>query len=245
MSTNYKRMSLSEKATLIISILSFLVAFIGFVLSDSISDLSKTVEITSSKESTNLNSLTGKKGYIDTLVLRNIGNETSKNIKIIVTFPQNAPKYEVLSDEDVLKQESNGKKLQISLDRFSNNSKIKLVMFSENTLYYQVHYIDDNGKNEVTKHTSFIKRSYWDVLSIFVVVISMGIIAWIFRRASENNLEEALENHQRDFQDKLREIKDEIGNIEITVTSTNGMPDDTGSSDAKGITQRLVDFMKI
>lgn len=245
MSTNYKRMSLSEKATLIISILSFLVAFIGFVLSDSISDLSKTVEITSSKESTNLNSLTGKKGYIDTLVLRNIGNETSKNIKIIVTFPQNVPKYEVLSDEDVLKQESNEKKLQISLDRFSNNSKIKLVMFSENTLHYQVHYIDDNGKNEVTKHTSFIERSYWDVLSIFVVVISMGIIAWIFRRASENNLEEALENHQRDFQDKLREIKDEIGNIEITVTSTNGMPDDTGSSDAKGITQRLVDFMKI
>lgn len=122
MSTNYKRMSLSEKATLIISILSFLVAFIGFVLSDSISDLSKTVEITSSKESTNLNSLTGKKGYIDTLVLRNIGNETSKNIKIIVTFPQNVPKYEVLSDEDVLKQESNEKKLQISLDRFSNNS---------------------------------------------------------------------------------------------------------------------------
>ena len=89
-------MSLSEKTTLIISILSFLVAFISFVLSDSISDLSKTVEITSSKESTNLNSLTGKKGYIDTLVLRNIGNETSKNIKVIVTFLQNVPKYEVL-----------------------------------------------------------------------------------------------------------------------------------------------------
>ena len=118
-------------------------------------------------------------------------------------------------------------------------------MFSEKTLHYQVHYIDDNGKNEVTKHTSFNKRSYWDVLSIFVVVISMGIIAWIFRRASENNLEEALDSHQRDFQEKLREIKDEIGNIEITVTSTNGIPADSATSDGKGITQRLVDFIKI
>jgi len=185
MPTNYKKMGLSEKTTLIISILSFLVAFIGFILSDTISDLRKTVEITSIKDSTNLHFLTGKKGYIDTLLLRNEGNETSKNIKLIVTFPHNIPQHEVLSDEDVVKKESNGQKLQISLDRLSNNSKLKLVMFSEKKLDYQVHYIDDNGKNEVTQHTSLNKRSYWDVLSIFVVVISMGIIVWIFRRSSQ------------------------------------------------------------
>jgi outer membrane lipoprotein-sorting protein len=245
MTTNSKQLSLSEKTTLTISTLGFLVAFISFVLSDSISDLSKSVEIVSIKESTNLNTLTGDNGYIDTLVLKNTGNKTSKNIKLIVTFSHDVPKYEVLSDEDVLKQELDKQKLQISLDRLANNSKLKLVMFSENKLNYQVHYIDDNGKNEVAKYTSYKKRSYLDVISMFVVVISMGVIVCVFRRASKNNLEETLESHQRDFQEKLREIKDEIGNIEITVTPTNGMSTDTGTSYEKGITQRLVDLMKI
>jgi len=59
------------------------------------------------------------------------------------------------------------------------------------------------------------------------------------------NLEETLESHQRDFQEKLREVKDEIGNIEITVNATNNIVADTPSSDDKGFTQRLAELMKI
>ena len=238
-------MKISERITLIISILTFLVAFLGFIFSESILGLSKSVEIVSIKESTNLNSLIGENSYIDTFTLKNIGNTTSKNIKLILTFSREVPKYELLSDEDVVKQETDKHKLQISLHRLANNSKLKLVMFSENKLSYQTHYIDDNGKNQITEYSGAISRNYWDIISMFVVVISMGIIVWVFRRTSNSNIEVTLENHQRDFQKKLREIKDEIGNIEVTITPTNGIPTDTGGSDERGITQRLADLIKI
>ncbi|MDO6428152.1 hypothetical protein Q4489_14120 [Thalassotalea sp. 1_MG-2023] len=245
MAANNNKMKLSEKITLIVSILSFLVAFLGFIFSESILGLSKSVEVISITESTNLNSLTSENGYIDTLTLKNIGNKTSKDIKLILTFSREVPKYELFSDEDVVKKEAGKHKLQISLNRLANNSKLKLVMFSENKLSYQTHYIDDNGKSEITEFSGVTSRNYWDVLPMFVVVISMGVIVWIFRRTSNSNIEAALESHQRDFQEKLREIKDEIGNIEVTITPTSGIPTDTGGSDERGITQRLVDLIKI
>lgn len=240
MNAEYNKMKLSDKITLVLSILSFLVAFLGFIFSESILGLSKNVEIVSIKESTNLTPLTGDNGYLDTLVLKNEGNKTSKNIKLILTFIDKVPKFEILSDEDVVRKDVGKNKLQISLSRLANNSKLKLVMFSKSKLNYQLHYIDDEGKSEIVKYKDKAARSYWDVISMLVVVISMGLIVWIFRRASNSNLEEALERHQKDFQEKLREVKDEIGNIEITITPVSAV-----TADDKGFTQRLVDLIKI
>lgn len=240
MNAEYNKMKLSDKITLVLSILSFLVAFLGFIFSESILSLSKNVEIVSIKDSTNLTPLTGDNGYLDTLVLKNEGNKTSKNIKLILTFIDKVPKFEILSDEDVVKKDVGKNKLQISLSRLANNSKLKLVMFSKSKLNYQIHYIDDEGKSEIIDYKDKAARSYWDVISMLVVVISMGLIVWIFRRSSNSNLEEALERHQKDFQEKLREVKDEIGNIEVTITPVNG-----ATADDKGFTQRLVDLIKM
>jgi hypothetical protein len=52
-----------------------------------------------------------------------------------------------------------------------------------------------------------------------------------------------LETHQSEIQVKLREVRDEIGNIEVVVNEPNNTSATGLSENDKGIGQRLADFI--
>lgn len=237
--TNY--MSWAERISLTISVLTFLVAFIGLTLSDSVSDLIEKSDIVATKDSINLNGLTDSSGYIDTLNLRNRGNAASKDMILIVEFESGIPDYEISSNEDVGKADVSGHRLRVRMDRLSINSSLSIKMYSMLPVSYEASYIDDSGNYKVTSNNGTNQRSLVDMILLLLVIVSLLAIVWIYRRASESALIEILENHQNEIQERLREVRDEIGNIEVVVKDTSGSV--TTEPDDKGVSQRLADWM--
>jgi hypothetical protein len=158
-------------------------------------------------------------------------------------FSSEIPKYELSSDEDIGNPEANGRKLNIPLERLSSNSNLKIIMFSESPISYDVNYIDDSGNHKLMMYSEPAQRSMLDMLLILVIVISLLAIVWIFRKASESALMATLENHQNEIQVKLREVRDDIGNIEVVVNDPNNTSTTGLSENDKGIGQRLADFI--
>jgi hypothetical protein len=68
-------------------------------------------------------------------------------------------------------------------------------------------------------------------------------IVWIYRRASESALIDTLQNHQNEIQESLREVRDEIGNIEVVVKDPYGSVTAEPNGNDKGFSQRLADLM--
>ena len=243
MSSKINKMDLGEKISLVISILSFLIAFIGLTLSDSVSNLSKKADIVAFEDSIKLNSLINSSGYISTLNLVNRGNAASKNIKLIIEYAVKIPKFELFSDEDIGEIEVKGYILKIPLDRLSNGSNVKIIMFSELPISYNAHYIDDSGNHNVATYREATKGSLLDVILLLIIIISLLAMVWIFRRSSESTLMDTLESHQNEIQEKLREVRDEIGNIEVIVNEPNNIVASGVDDSDKGIGQRLADLI--
>ena len=208
-------MGLGERISLVVSILSFLVAFIGLTLSDSVSHLSNKADIVAVNDSIKLNQLINYSGYIDTLNLKNRGRSASKNIKLIIEFSVGIPKFELSSDEDIGNTEIKGHRLKIPLKRLSSNSNLKITMFSESPISYDAHYIDDSGNHKITMYNETSQRSLLDVILALIIVVSLLAIVWIYRRASESALMTTLESHQNEIQEKLREVRDEVLKIRL------------------------------
>jgi len=241
MPTTVNQMGWGEKISLTVSILGLLVAFIGLTLSDSVSSLSNKAEIIAFNDSIKLNPLINQNGYIDTLYLKNIGSAASTKIKLIIDFNVEIPKFELLSDEDIGKPEIKGRRLSIPLKRLSIDSDLKITMFSKSPILYDSNYIDDSGNHNITMYNESPQKSLLDMILILVIIISLLAIVWIYRRAAESTLINTLEAHQVEIQVKLREVRDEIGNIEIVVNEPNHSPSSRESD--KGIGQRLADLI--
>lgn len=232
---------MGEKISLSVSVLSFLLAFIGLALGDSVSNLSKSAVIVAVTDSIKLSPLTNSNGYLSTLNLENRGNAASKNIKLIIEFSTKIPKYHLLTDEDIGKVEAEGRKLRIPLDRLSSDSNLKVTMFAESLISYEAHYIDDSGKNQIRMYNETVQSSLLDVFLLLVIIVSLLAIVWIYKRISESALIDTLESHQNDIQKRLREFRDEIGNIEVVVNEPSNV--DGAGVDDKGLRQRLADFI--
>lgn len=236
-------MGLGERISLLVSILSLLVAFIGLTLSDNVKSISNKADIIAVNDKIKLYPLINQTGYISTLNLKNRGGSASKNIKLIMEFSSEIPKYELSSDEDIGKPETKGLKLNIPLERLSSNSNLKIMMFSESPISYDVNYIDDTGNHKIMIHSEPAQRDILDMVLILVIILSLLVIVWIFRKASESALMATLESHQKEIQVKLREVRDDIGNIEVVVNDPSNTPTTELSINDKGIGQRLADFI--
>jgi len=243
MSLGTDKMGWGEKISLMISILSFIVAFVGLTLSENVSNLGSKAEIVSIEDSIKLKSLINADGYISITNLINRGTAASKEIKIIVNFKTSVPKYEVSSDEDIGEVEVKGSSLKVPLDRLSIGSNLKITMYSNSPISYDIHYVDDSGKHQILDGIKTKQRNLLDVLLLLVIIVSLLAIVWIYKRVSESSLINTLESHQNEIQEKLLEVRDEIGNIEVVVSEpNNGGSSEPGDSE-KGIGQRLADFI--
>lgn len=243
MSSTVNKIGWGERISLAVSILSFLVAFIGLTLSDSVSKISSKADIVVVNDTIKLDSLINQNGYIETINLKNRGRSASKNVKLIVEFSEEIPKFELTSDEDIGKPEVKERRLNIPLERLSSSSNLKIIMFSESPILYDLNYIDDSGNHKVTVYTESAQRNMLDMILLLVIIISLLATVWIYRRASESTLMATLETHQSEIQVKLREVRDEIGNIEVVVNEPNNASTAELNENDKGIGQRLADFI--
>ncbi|MDX8399097.1 MAG: hypothetical protein R8K20_02475 [Gallionellaceae bacterium] len=151
--------------------------------------------------------------------------------------------FELSSDEDIEEKEVNGRRLKVRMDRLSINSSLKITMFSELPISYDTSYIDDSGNHKVSINSDVAQRSLIDMILLLVIIVSLLAIVWIYRRASESALMETLQSHQNEIQERLREVRDEIGNIEVVVKDPNGAVSTEPDDNDKGISQRLADLM--
>lgn len=236
-------MKLGEKLTLAISVLSFIVAFFSLALSESVSSFYSDAKIVATKETSNLKSLVGQEGYIGIINIFNRGLNASEKIKIVISFDSALPKYEIVSDEDISKEETTGNDIKIVLDRLSKDAKIKLTMYSKLPLSYSVQYIDNKGKGPVEIESTTKQENLKEIFLLLVTIISLLIIFYTLRKTSENSILEKLNLHQTELQKNISELRDEIGSIEISINepSNNNIPIIEEAS--KGFTQRLADFM--
>lgn len=243
MSSGINYMNWGQRISLIISVLSFLVAFVGLTLSDSVSDLIEKADVLAIQDSTKLDGLADSNGYIDVLNFRNRGNVASKNINLVIDFESEVPVHKLLSDEDIGGADVDGRRLRVRMDRLSVSSRLKITMFSKSPIIYDASYIDDSGNHKVSVDNDTTQRSLIDMILLLVIIVSLLAIVWIYRRASESALIDTLQNHQKEIQESLREVRDEIGNIEVTVKEPYGSVTEEPIGSDKGFSQRLADLM--
>ncbi|KWU50543.1 hypothetical protein [Pseudomonas palleroniana] len=237
------RMSLGEKFTLVISALSFIVGFFGLALSESVSNLYSDAKIFATKDSSNLNSLTGQEGYIGVITISNRGISASEKMKLVISFDSTPPKYEVTSDEEISKSETNGNDIKIFLDRLSKDAKIKLAMYSKLPISYRIQYIDNKGKGPIELEDHSKQDNIKEIILLLVTIISILVIFYIFRRHAETLVTEKINSHYIELQNKISELRDEIGNIEILISEPSNSSVPITEETSKGFTQRLADFM--
>ena len=90
-------------------------------------------------------------------------------------------------------------------------------MHSKSQDVKKITYIDDSGNKEIVFGVVTKEFNLFNLVLLIIMLISLFVIIWIYKRISENYLEKTLEYHQNQMEEKLREIKNEISNIEITV----------------------------
>lgn len=236
-------MKLGEKLTLTISVLSFIVAFFSLALSESVSSLYSDAKIVATKETSNLKSLVGQEGYIGIINIFNRGLSASEKIKIVISFDSAPPKHEIVSDEDISKEETNGNDIKIVLDRLSKGAKVKVTMYSKIPLSYSVQYIDNKGKGPIEMDSPTKQENFKEIFLLFVTVISLLVIFYTLRKSSENSILESLNSHQTELQKNLSDLRDEIEGIEISINEPSNNNTPIIEEASKGITQRLADFM--
>tara|TARA_B100002019_G_C21247181_1_gene589034 strand:- start:326 stop:1066 length:741 start_codon:yes stop_codon:yes gene_type:complete len=243
MASGVNQMSWRERIYLLVSVLTFLVSFIGLALSESVSGLIAKPNIVAAQDSINLDKLTGSSGYIGILNLENQGDAASKSIVLIIDFESKIPDYTVTSDEVIGKTDISGRRLRVHMDRLSENSNLNFEMFSTSPISYEVSYIDDAGKNKINPNKSASQRSLLDMLFLILIIISLLVIVSMYRRASESALIETLQEHQSEIQERLREVRDEIGNIEVVVRDSPSAVSTKEDDNDRSVSQRLADFI--
>lgn len=244
MSSGASYMNFGQKVSLTISVLGLIVAFTGLALSDGVSGLTKRADVVADWESTNLDGLADSPGYIDVLSFRNRGNAASKNVSLIINFDSEVPDYDLSSDEDIGEADIDGRRLKVRMERLSVGSNLKVSMFSRSPIVYDASYIDDSGNHKISiNDNDTSRRSLVDFILLLVLIVSLLVIVWIFRRASESALMDTLESHHNEIQETLREVLDEIGNVEVAVKDSYGSSVTEPNGNDKGLSQRIAELM--
>jgi len=226
------------KITLIVAILSLLVASLGLILSDNVRRLTNNAEIVAVEDSVDLEPLIGQKGVIATETIVNKGTASSSNFRAIFKFDSVIPKYEIISDEKIGDIEVEGLAIKIPIDRLSINSSIKLIMYSPRSFEYSKRYIDDTGNYEFLKGIERSKFNTINLIFLIVIFLSLFFIVFFYKKASETVLISTLEAHQTEINRKIREVRDEVENIEVVISDV-----DSNGENGKGLKKRLGDFI--
>ena len=241
MPSGIKSMKTVEKATLCISVLSFVVAFISLALSDSVSSLFKKVEIVAFEESVELTSMVNEKSYLNVVKIINRGRMSSRNIQIIIDYNDKAPEVKASSDERIKSIETIGSSIRVALERLSSGSSLTISMLSDSQLTYKKYYIDDNKKGSIVNALHIKQTSLYDLILLLIVIVSLLVMVWLYKRASEVEFSTRLDRFEREMQKEIRDVRDEIANIEVNDNNGSAKEDSSNSSESE---ERLSNFLR-
>lgn len=236
-------MNLSDRILVVMAALALIVSVIVLGISEDARSIYKVANLSLVKEVVDLKKINGGSGYVGFAKIENVGGAASEKLKLIFSFEGVVPKYEVTSDEDVGNITVKDKDLRVSMDRLSSSANLKVSMQSIAPISYVVKYVDDGGAGDVVSSVAGSTINILNVVFLIVIFGSLLVLVRIFRRASESNLISLLTAHQNSIQDGFREIRDEIGNIEVVVNDIGEGSGSASLAKTRGVTQRLSELM--
>jgi hypothetical protein len=244
-------MKYSEKINSVLAVLTFIIAFLTFTLSDSFSRALGEAELIIHEENVSLKDLGFTNGFINIIHIQNLGTASSEQTTLSLTYVSEIDKIKVFSDMNYQINVSDKKNYKISLERFPENSSVKVMTHTDKKVDYKAFYIDKKGKHQLTKNRFNADLKLFDISLVIVMLISIFWIFYIFKRSSETKLSNSINENKNNLQDyqnglisEIRALKDDINNIEIIINDSSLIqPSDT--EDKKGMTfqSRLVNFI--
>lgn len=222
MSGSAAPMSWTEKATVLLGALSAAIAFVVLILGDNVVKLAYTPDIYLNTGTVALESLGGQKEHVRLFDFYNSGTAASSNIKVVVRFGTPDVKFTVDSDEEVKSFASRTSLIEVSLDRFSPRSRLKIFVLSktENPLI-DAYYIDDKGKTKIDPERRSNNQELWvKIAAIFFAVSITFWIAIIFMRRWENRISAGWQLATLELGDKMDQLRSDVAEL-------RGAPDDS------------------
>ena len=229
-----------DKITLTVSLLGLVISFVGLTVSDGVTRLISNPNLVFLSNNVELASLAQTNGYVGSISIKNVGNAASKNLKLIFDFDVPVPKYILVTDEDLGVAHAKDHRLSVPMERLSSESTLEVQFISNAPITYSVPYIDDSGRGNVTEYVSYSGLDLLNVVFTSVIIISLLLIFWIIRRKADYKLQMTLDSHQENIDIKLRELREDIDNIEVVI---NEPSESIRPTTDRGAGQRLIDFI--
>lgn len=240
-------LSFSDNAALIISFFGVLFTLLPLLLGDKIESILFGADIRVVKSEVSLEKLDSSKNKVQIYDIFNSGYTSSKDIKIVATLDKNTYRYEVVSDESIIKSINNFKKIEISLERLSPKSHVKITVLSaENIKLLNLYYIDDGGKNVIATGSYQDASFNWSVaLSLFFMLIFLMILIRFYLRGSEDRLLVRFNELSSQMHDDSRLIRSDIADFKpegIKVEGQNNAPEEKNAESDETLIERLLKF---
>jgi hypothetical protein len=236
-------MKVYDRITVLLSTLALIVSVIVLCISEDARSIYKGPELSLSKDYVDLKKVGGGSGYVGFAKIENKGGASSEKLKLIISFDGAIPKYDVQSDEDVGGVVVKDKDVRVSLDRLSSNASVNISMYSGSPFLYSVKFVDDSGGGEVGGFGGVKSINLINVFFIFLMIVSLLFLLRVFKRVSEADLKLLLENHHASICKDLRDVRNEIGDIEVFVNAAGTSQSTEPALRSKGVAQRLSEFM--
>jgi hypothetical protein len=215
MSDSTAKMSWMEKAPILLGGLSAAIAFAVLILGDNALRLTYKPDIYLNTDTVALESLGGSKEYIRLFDFYNSGTAASTNIKVVARFSTPDLKFTVESDEEVKSSASRSSLVEISLDRFSPRSHLKVSVLSKaaNPLI-ETYYIDDKGKTKIDPERRSDNQDQWiKMTAILAVVFVVFWIAIVFMKRWESRIAANWQSATRELGDKMDQLKSDVAEL--------------------------------
>jgi len=240
MSESSAQMTLIEKTSILLGIVSALTAFAVLILGDNILRLTYRPDIYLNTNTVALENLGGSSEHVRVFDFYNAGTAASSNLKIVIRFNNPHLRFTVESDEEVKESIPRSSLIEISLGRLSPRSHLKIsVLSKKENPFVEAYYIDDSGKTKIDPDRRNSNQDQWIRISAVMTVIFafMGVSVILIRKA-ENRIASGWSSSLKELIDKMDQLKSEVlelrGNIDEF--SKNSAPH--SGSDGNGDVQR-------
>lgn len=219
MSEKEEGMKAGEKIAIVVGVLSALVALAVLILGDNVLRLAYKPDIYLNTDSVSLGGLGATKEHVRLFDFYNSGTGTSTNIKVVAKFESADVKFKAESDEEIKSSVLKDSAVEVSLDRLSPRSHVKIYAVSKNNnSLTDVYYIDDNGKSKIDpERIDDVKDQWIRVFAILTVLFIICVIVWLLARRFERRIFSELALKNLVLSERINELKADIADLGISL----------------------------
>lgn len=242
MSDKAEGMKSLEKFNPILTVAGILIAFAVLVFGDNLLKSFSKPDIYLYTDGVSLDGLGSTKEHVQLFDFFNAGAAASSNIKVVIKFANSDIRFKAESDEEIRGKNIKDSSIEVSLDRFSPRSHIKISVVSKSANpVIETYYVDDEGKSKVDRERKHEAEIDWfKLFVVLVIVILVLIIAWQLSKSTERSILKEISDHNVTINDRLNEVKAGIAELGF-VQEQNLMQDVSGNEEGedKEVSHRL------